>query len=194
MAGFHYNLQPKAEQEERYDVKSGVRRRGPFALDCTGFTVGSYIPSFTPICADLVTRKAVVCVNCTVLEDAAADATTIKVAKNSYVTVGMTLGTGAKGAPVASIDKTNEDYDVITLTAAFGAALKAGAVLFEASAAGGTKPKHVANSALYENYRVTRDINLVALLHVAFEIEPTKLATPFNSFDKEACKLFQFNE
>ena len=53
-AGFKYNLEPEVEQEERYDVETGRRRRGPYKLDTTNLVVGSYLPSFTPIAADLV--------------------------------------------------------------------------------------------------------------------------------------------
>ena len=54
-----------------------------------------------------------------------------------------------------------------------------GGVLFEAKAADGKEPKNVANSALYETYKVTEGINSIALLQRAFEIEPEKLVTPF---------------
>ena len=31
-AGFKYDLTPVVEQEERYDVQTGIRRRGPYKL------------------------------------------------------------------------------------------------------------------------------------------------------------------
>lgn len=43
-AGFKYNLEPEVEQEERYDVETGRRRRGPYKLDTTNLVVGSYLP------------------------------------------------------------------------------------------------------------------------------------------------------
>ena len=52
-AGFKYDLVPPVEQEERYDVQTGIRRRGPFKLDTQNLVVGSFLPGFTPICADL---------------------------------------------------------------------------------------------------------------------------------------------
>ena len=52
-AGFKYDLVPPVEQEERYDVQTGIRRRGPFKLDTQNLVVGSFLPRFTPICADL---------------------------------------------------------------------------------------------------------------------------------------------
>lgn len=193
MAGFKYNLPPKEEQEERYDVSTGLRRRGNYVLDVAGLTVGSYVPSFTPIAADLKAKTAKIVVNVLVVEGVNDNATEIKIAKGSYIQVGTILGNGAKGAKVKSIDKTNAEYDELTLSAAMGA-LKTGDVLFEAKAADGTTPKNVANSALYETHKVADGINCVALLQRAFEIEPEKLVTPFSQKDKDNLPHFQFNE
>ena len=194
MAGFKYNLPPKEEQEERYDVSTGLRRRGNYVLDVAGLAVGSYVPSFTPIAADLKAKTAKIVVNVLVVEGANDNATEIKIAKGSYIQVGTILGNGAKGAKVKSIDKTNAEYDKVTFENALGDAIKANEVLFEASAAGGTKPKNVANSALYETHKVADGINAVALLQRAFEIEPEKLVTPFSAKDKANLPHFQFNE
>lgn len=194
MAGFKYNLPPKEEKEERYDVSTGLRRRGSYILDVTGLPVGSYVPSFTPIAADLVAKTAKIVVNVLVVERVETAGTKVKIAKGSYVQAGTVLGTGAKGATVQSIDKSNENYDELTLAAAFGAVVNAGNVLFEAKAADGKEPKNVANSALYETYKVTEGINSIALLQRAFEIEPEKLVTPFSEKDKANLPHFQFNE
>lgn len=194
MAGFKYNLPPKEEQEERYDVSTGLRRRGNYVLDVAGLPVGSYVPSFTPIAADLKAKTAKIVVNVLVVEGANDTVTEIKIAKGSYIQVGTILGNGAKGAKVKSIDKTNAEYDKVTFENALGDAIKTNEVLFEASAPGGTKPKNVANSALYETYKVTEGINSVALLQRAFEIEPEKLVTPFSEKDKANLPHFQFNE
>lgn len=194
-AGFVYNLKPKEVLEERYDVSSGLRRRGNYILDVAELSVGSYIPSFTPISADLKAKTAKIAVRALVVESTSdGNATKIKVAKNPYLKEGMMLGTGAKGAAIKSINRTNADYDEVTLVAAFTDVVKSGDVLFEASAAGGTKPKIVANSALYETHKVTDGINSVALLVRAFEIEPEKLAVPFCAADKANLPHFQFNE
>ena len=193
MAGFKYNLPPKEEQEERYDVSTGLRRRGNYVLDVTGLAVGSYVPSFTPIAADLKAKTAKVVVNVLVKENVAASATKVKIDKGSYVVMGTILGNGTKGATVTAIDKSKADYDELTLDAAMGA-LKTGDVLFEAKAADGKEPKNVANSALYETHKVADGINSVALLQRAFEIEPEKLVTPFSEKDKANLPHFQFNE
>lgn len=193
-AGFVYNLKPKEVQEERYDVSTGVRRRGNYILDVAGLAVGSYVPSFLPVAADLKAKTAKIAVRALVVETADTTATKIKVAKNPYLKDGMVLGTGAKGATIQSIDRTNADYDEVTLAESFGAKVNAGDALFEASASAGTTPKIVANSALYENHKVTEGINSVALLMRAFEIEPEKLVMPFCAADKANLPHFQFNE
>lgn len=193
MAGFKYNLPPKEEQEERYDVSTGLRRRGNYVLDVAGLAVGSYVPSFTPIAADLKAKTAKIVVNVLVKENVGATDTKVKIAKGSYVVMGTILGNGTKGATVNAIDKSKAEYDELTLSAAIGA-LKTGDVLFEAKAADGTTPKNVANSALYETHKVADGINCVALLQIAFEIEPEKLVTPFSQKDKDNLPHFQFNE
>ena len=193
MAGFKYNLPPKEEQEERYDVSTGLRRRGNYVLDVAGLTIGSYVPSFTPIAADLKAKTAKIVVNVLVKENVGATDTKVKIAKGSYVVMGTILGNGTKGATANAIDKSKAEYDELTLSAAMGA-LKTGDVLFEAKAADGTTPKNVANSALYESHKVADGINSVALLQRAFEIEPEKLVTPFSDKDKANLPHFQFNE
>lgn len=193
MAGFKYNLPPKEEQEERYDVSTGLRRRGNYVLDVAGLAVGSFVPSFTPIAADLKAKTAKIVVNVLIKENVAASATKVKIAKGSFAVVGTILGNGTKGATVTAIDKSKAEYDELTLDAAMGA-LKSGDVLFEAKAADGTTPKNVANSALYETHKVADGINSVALLQRAFEIDTEKLVTPFSAKDKANLPHFQFNE
>lgn len=193
MAGFKYNLPPKEEQEERYDVSTGLRRRGNYVLDVAGLAVGSYVPSFTPIAADLKAKTAKIVVNVLVKENVGATDTKVKIAKGSYVVMGTILGNGTKGATITAIDKSKAEYDELTLSAAMGA-LKTEDVLFEAKAADGKEPKNVANSALYETHKVADGINSVALLQRAFEIEPEKLVTPFSAKDKANLPHFQFNE
>ena len=194
-AGFKYNIEPEPSIEERYDVSTGVRRRGPYKLDTTKLVAGSFLPSFTPIAADLVKKTAQVAIRVEVYEKYTTGSnTTLKIKKNSLAYAGMNLGDGTHGATVNAIDKSDKAFDKLTLAADFGATLNVGTVLFEASASAGTTPKVVANSALYERAKVEDGIVLVALLMRAFEIEPTKLAMPFHEKDKENMPHFQFNE
>lgn len=194
-AGFKYNIDPEPSIEERYDVSTGVRRRGPYKLDTTNLVAGTYLPSFTPIAADLVKKTAQVAIRVEVYEKFTTGSnTTLKIKKNSLAYVSMHIGDGSHGATINAIDKSDKAFDKLTLAADFGATLQAGTVLFEATAVNGTTPKVVANSALYERKLVENDIVLVALLMRAFEIEPTKLAMPFHAKDKEKLLHFQFNE
>ena len=116
-AGFKYDLVPPVEQEERYDVQTGIRRRGPFKLDTQNLVVGSFLPGFTPICADLKNKFAYAVINVRVVEayTTGEEALSIKVAKNSLAYVGMFVGSGKKGAEVTAIDKSNAGYDVLTI-------------------------------------------------------------------------------
>lgn len=134
-AGFKYNLNAPDVVEELYDVQTGHRKRGPYKLDTTGLAVGSILPNLTPVCVDLKTRKAVVVKNMRVLADVAANATTVKIAKNSLASVGMTICDGNKSVKISAIDASNSDYDSLTIDAAFGVVVKAGTVVYEAVAA-----------------------------------------------------------
>lgn len=194
-AGFKYNIEPEPSIEERYDVSTGVRRRGPYKLETTNLVAGSFLPSFTPIAADLVKKTAQVAIRVEVYEKFTTGSnTTLKIKKNSLAYVGMHLGNGSHGATINAIDKSDKDFDKLTLAADFGATVNAGTVLFEATAVNGNTPKVVANSALYERKQIDEGPVLVALLMRAFEIEPTKLAMPFHAKDKENLPHFQFNE
>lgn len=194
-AGFTYNLTPEEVKEERYDVETGRRRRGPYKLDTANLPVGEYLPSFTPIAADLKKKTAQVAIRVEVAEKFTTGSnTTLKIKKKSFAYAGMHLGNGSNGATVNSIDKSDPNYDTLTLAADFGATLEVGTVLFEATAATGKAPKVTANSALYERVKIENGIVLVALLMRAFEIEPAKLAIPFHAKDKANMPYFQFNE
>lgn len=193
-AGFKYNMEPEPSIEERYDVSTGVRRRGPYKLDTTNLVVGSFLPSFTPITADLVKKTAQVAIRVEVYEKFTTGSnTTLKIKKNSLAYVGMHLGNGSHGVTINTIDKSDNAFDKLTLAADFGEDLEAGTVLYEATAVSGTTPKVIANSALYARVKVEEGIVLVALLMRAFEIEPTKLIMPFSDIDKANMPHFQFN-
>ena len=195
-AGYKYYMEPEPSIEERYDVSTGVRRRGPYKLDTTNLVAGSFLPSFTPIAADLVKKTAQVAIRVEVYEKFTTGSnTTLKIKKNSLAYVGMFVGSGKKGAEVTAIDKSNAGYDVLTIKAAFGENIAKDAVLFNAVAVDGLKQKHVANSALFNRTKVEDGITLVSLLRTAAEIDPSKLVMPFSENDKANMKgWFEFNE
>lgn len=194
-AGYVYKIEPEPSVEERYDVESGRRRIGPYKLDTANLPVGEYLPSFTPIAADLKKKEAKVAIRVTVAEKFTTGSnTTLKIKKNSLAYVGMHIGDGTNGATVSAINKSDENVDTITLSEDLGANVEAGTVLFEAAASDGLEPKVVANSALYERKKIESGIVPVTLLMKAFEIEPDKLVMPFCEDDKDNMPYFQFNE
>ena len=95
-AGFKYDLVPPVEQEEHYDVQTGIRRRGPYKLDTTNLAVGTILPSFIPVYADLKNKFAHTVRNIRVAE-AYASGTSIKIAKTPLAYVGMFIGMALKG-------------------------------------------------------------------------------------------------
>lgn len=194
-SGFTYNLTAPVSNEERYSVKTGQVRIGPYKLVNENIPVGVKLPSFMPIQADLKNKFAYPVINVEVAVKYESG-TEMKVKKGSFPYVGMILGSGSKGASIVGVDKSSSDFDTITLSKEFGEAVEKGTVLFEASDEAGTKQKHIANSALYGANTKTEDgITLIALLRTAAEIEPSKLDVPFSKNDKENMKgWFEFNE
>ena len=133
-AGFNYNLNPNAVVEEICDVQTLHHKRGAYKLNTTGLTIGSKLPRFTPVQANLATRMVDVVKNVLVVEDAANDATSIKIKKGSLAYVGMSLGAKSNTAVVSAIDTSNANYDTLTIAAAFGEAVANGDILYEAVA------------------------------------------------------------
>jgi len=137
---------------------------GGFAIDLTKFPKGSVVAGGTPVLYDEATRTAKVHVAVKVYEAAAVGATAIKVEKplgNSALTAGQHVivapsaasGTGT-GITIASIDRSNELYDVLTV-AELEAALTAGTILVEADKAGaGAKIAVVPNALSYHDIYV----------------------------------------
>jgi hypothetical protein len=192
-AGTHYDLNPEYKPQEFYRVESGVRKSGPWKLDTTNLSAGAVLPVFTPVQADVETRTFVPVRNVRVAE-AYADGTELKIEKSPLVYVGMFLGNGKNGAQVAAVDTSNKNYDLITLSAAFGAALAEGTVLFEATAAGGTKKKNTANFVTFDEKKVDLGGTFITLLMQAYEIKESKLPVPIHELDKEGLtSRFQFD-
>lgn len=195
-AGTKYNLTPEYKPEELYRVETGVRKSGPWKLDITNLVVGSVLPVFTPIQADLKKRTIVPVRNFRVVEayTTGESALSIKVAKGSLAYVGMFIGSGKKGAEVESIDKSNKGFDVLNIKAAFEENIAKDAVLFEATAVGGTVKKNTSNFVLFDEKKVEDDGPvLCTLLMQAYEIKEPKLSMPIHELDKEGLtSRFQF--
>lgn len=196
-AGTKYNLTPEYKPEELYRVETGVRKSGPWKLDIANLVVGSVLPVFTPIQADLKKRTIVPVRNFRVVEayTTGDSVLSIKVAKGSLAYVGMFIGSGKKGAEVTAIDKTNKAYDVLTIKAAFGEDIAKDAVLFEATAVAGTSKKNTSNFVLFDAKKVEDDGPvLCTLLMQAYEVKESKLPMPIHELDKVGLtSRFQFD-
>lgn len=140
-AGLNYNLTPIEKLKEYCNVKTIFRRTGGFNLVTDNLVSGTPLPPCVPVNIDFLTRKATIIKNVKVYEDAGAEATAIKVYKKNFAYIGMYLGNGAKSAIVSAIDKSNANYD--TLTISLTSSMTAGEVLFETEAvSAGTKGVH----------------------------------------------------
>ncbi|MCK9629378.1 MAG: hypothetical protein M0R37_12415 [Bacteroidales bacterium] len=129
-AGMVYNLDPMEDVTEYCRAETIFRRTGGMSLDTTNLVLGSILPPFTPLAVNKTTRVATAVKNVKVVENAASNATAIKIAKKSLAYVGMYLGTPSKAAQVTAIDKTtSSDYDILTIS--LGGAVVANQILFE---------------------------------------------------------------
>ncbi|MFT3994423.1 MAG: head fiber protein [Dysgonomonas sp.] len=114
---FKYNIGPEPSIEERYDVSTSVRGRGPYRLDTTNLNNGDNLPSFIPIAANLKNKKCVVVRNVEVVEAYVSGATSLKIKKGSFVYADMHIGNGTNGATVSAINRSDAKFDLLTITA-----------------------------------------------------------------------------
>jgi hypothetical protein len=142
-----------------------------------------------------------------VVEAAAAAATSFKIQKNpflSFLKAGFLLSDGTNVIVVASVDTSNEAYDVVNvanegatipaeveggeptvIAAGLPAALNKGAILVEAAAADDASAKYVANFASFgwRNIEVEDSVTFVGRV---FSILEDELYIPFTAADKAA--------
>jgi hypothetical protein len=141
--------------------------QGGYTLDTDGLVEGSVIPAGSVIIADDATRKAKVLKSATVIEAAAADALVYRVAKGSQIAVGDNIGLGLKGKayPVTAIDKSNANYDGLTVGTTLGAAAVS-APLFQSSTTGATNSalSGTPTGLLYEARKVEPNTTLTVVL------------------------------
>lgn len=180
-AGVKYDLNGQEVEKELCDFKSVYRLSGGFNLEDEDVTEGSVIPSLAPLSIDFKTRKAKISKSVKVVENISD--TTLKIAKGSFVKVGMHLGTGSAGATITQISTDNDMYDELTLSATISG-VKKGNVLFEATAVGGQKVKNPANFLNYARVKKQDGATLTAVGQ-AFEIQTEKLYAPISDKDKE---------
>lgn len=157
---------------------------GSFILSDDNLKEGVLLPQFTPLSIDYNTRKAVAVKNIRVIENVEPESTMIKVLKNSLVYTHMFIGNGSDGAKVISIDRTDKNYDLITIETALGCIVKAGDVLFEASGPDGHDVKYIANALSYPQTKVTSE-RVVRAVGQVYEIKESRLIAPVSFKDKE---------
>lgn len=179
-AGIQYNL-PNEPEKELYNVKTGYVLSGGFNLKDTDVKTGEVIHALTPISVDFKNRTASISKSVKAVENISR--TSLKIQKGSFVKVGNHLGTGTAGATISAIDKSNAEYDTLTLSATI-AGVKIGDVLFEATAQDGTKVKNPANFLNYATFKTEKGSTLSALGQ-AFEIKTDELYSPISEQDKE---------
>lgn len=181
-AGFKYDLKGQEVERELCNQKTIYRLAGGFNLVDKDIPEGVFIPHFAPLSIDFKTRHARVVKAVRAVAD--INDTTLRVQKGSLVKEGMHLGTGSKGATISAIDKSNGAYDEITLSATI-TGVKEGAILFEATAVGGTTQKNIANFLNYARVKNEAGATVTAVGQ-AYEIQESKLYLPISDKDKEA--------
>lgn len=183
-AGFKYDMNPiEKVMPEMCRFETVYRLSGGFNLDISNLAGVDAIPPLTPVVIDFVTRKAVAVINVEVAEAITAGATALKVKKGSLVQKGNHLGNGSNGGTVVSVDKSNADYDLVTLAEGSTLAADKGVVLFEATAAGGKTVKASANFLNYAWTKVVEGATITAIGR-AYEIRPSRLLAPISEKDK----------
>lgn len=112
--------------------------QGGFLLDMANLAVGQVIPAGTPLVLDEQARTAVALPVAVLYANAANNATTYQIQKNSRLQVGQNFAAsvGGNAEPITGIDTSNAAYDVVTVGTTLGVALNAGQFLFASTAAG----------------------------------------------------------
>lgn len=184
-AGFKYDLNPiERQMPEMCRFETVYRYSGGFNLDISNLTGVAQIPPLIPLVLDFVKRTAKAVLNVEVAEKITAGSTSLKIKKNSLAYVGMHIGNGTNGGTIEAIDKSNAEYDTVTLAASPTLAAEKDAVLFEATAAAGKTATATATALNYAWTKVEAGATVTAIGQ-AYEIRPTRLIVPISDKDKE---------
>ena len=117
-AGFKYDLNPiERQMPEKCRFETDYRYSGGFNLDISNLTGVAQIQPLTPLLLDFVKRTAKAVLNVEVAEKITAGSTSLKIKKNSLAYGGMHIGNGTNGGTIEAIDKSNAEYDTVTLAA-----------------------------------------------------------------------------
>lgn len=167
-------------EKELYAIDSGYRSQGGFNLDTDGLPAGSHLPVLAPLHIDFAQRKASFVNRLKVVEAATTGATSIKVQKGSFAKAGTFAASASNIVTVSKVDTSNEDYDVLTVTAT-KAEIAAGAVLYESDGSG--KALKTANALNYARTKIETGATVTALFR-AYEIQEKDLYIPVTEADK----------
>lgn len=178
-AGFKYDLKPMEVTREMCRLDTIQRLSGGVVFEDADVPAGTPIMPLAPLAVDLKTRKAKAVKNVRVVEKASS--TKVKVAKYSLAYVGMFLSDGTTTVKVNAIDKSNAEYDLLTVNASLTA--ESGVILFEVAASDGNNPKSVANMLNYATFKAGEKEPLTPIYR-AFEVCESKLYAPISEADK----------
>jgi len=129
----------------------------------------------------ILSKAKLVKLSAVAVADAAAEATSIKIAKGSNITGACTLSDGTNSITVTAIDKSAADCDTLTVSS-LAAKVDAGTVL-EAATASVPVAEHVANFANYDRRKIADNMSITAIAQ-AYEIDEANLDIPFTEEDK----------
>lgn len=130
--------------------------QGGFFFEKGGLPDGTIVKAGTPMIFDESTRKAKFLATGKVIEAAAADATTYKVAKEHTLKVGDNFAAvlNGKAYAITGINKTNPDYDLITVGTTIGA-VAADSLVFASSTTGANNSSFGGvNGLLYRDQKI----------------------------------------
>ena len=143
---------------------------GGFALDnaqLASLPIGTVIRRGTPIVVDFEKKSANLCKTATVIKG--GNTTTFRVAKGHLFAVGdyiSKVGDGASTPSIKVIDRTNAEYDAITLSAAY-TGLTEKDVVMEVANSAGSEPKYEPNAIVASDKAI--DGNNIVVLDAGYE-------------------------
>lgn len=180
-AGFKYDINPMEVTREMCRIDSIQRLSGGVNFEDADVPTGTLLMPLTPLAVNLKTRKAKAVKNVRVVEKVTSG-TKVKIAKHSLAFVGMFLSNGTTTTKVSAIDKSNADYDILTVGTAVTP--EAGDILFEVATSDGKTPKYEANMLNYATTKVEAGATITPIYR-AFEVCESRLYAPIASVDKE---------
>ena len=167
---------PDLIQEGVWDEKSCVRRQGGYDIDKSKLPAGlAYLPKGAVLAFLAVSGKVTAVKTAKVVEEAASG-TKLKIDKANIIVVGDVIG----GLTVSAIDRSNADYDVLTVSS-ISEKLNIGDVIADANV----------SNVCGLNYATVKLDSYPSCTPTiqAYEIEEDTLPYPINNAIKEALTI-----